>query len=672
MNGRYRKGDPHVSTVLDEAPAHRAREALARHQWREAYDLMVEADGRVDLTPEDLEVLAESAWWVGEPEMSREAWERASTLYAKAGRKLEAANASGHLAFALLGTASRSILAGWLNKGDRLLQDVPESPVHGLLAAVRGMDSLTIGALDAAVELGKRALDIGTRHNVPDVMAMGLHIQGRALVAMGRVEEGMALLDEATAAAVSGELSPNITGAVYCSTVSACWSLADYGRAGEWTEAAERWCRRRSINGFPGLCRVHRAQVMKLRGAWREAEGQALLAAKELPSWFPMNVGWAMYEIGEIRMRTGDVRGAEEAFQQSHEAGHDPQPGLALLHLGRGEVEAATIGIRQALESPSQEPSFEAPPNSELQRAFFLPAQVEIALAGGDRETAARAAEELERLAATYGSPALRASAATARGAVQLRDGEAGDAQRSFRLAVAQWQELGAPYEVARARMALGDAYRAAGSEDQAAPEYRAAYTAFDRLGAAPDARRAAEALGEDRPATTTDEERVFRAFMFTDIVRSTNLVDALGDEAWSHLIRWHDEQLRSLIAANRGEVVKLTGDGFFVAFESTPEAFECAVGIQRALEGHRRTHGFAPEVRIGVHAAEATREGQDYQGRGVNLAARIGALAQGAEIAASLESAAGAPARLTTSTPRSVALKGFSEPVEVVTLEWR
>jgi class 3 adenylate cyclase len=157
---------------------------------------------------------------------------------------------------------------------------------------------------------------------------------------------------------------------------------------------------------------------------------------------------------------------------------------------------------------------------------------------------------------------------------------------------------------------------------------------------------------------------------MFTDIVRSTNLVEALGDEAWGHLIRWHDEQLRSQFAAHRGEVVKAIGDGFFVAFQGPGDALACAVAIQRALAEHRRAHGFAPQVRIGVHAASATHEGLDYRGRGVNAAARVGALADGGEILATAQTAALAPTQPATGF-RSVMLKGFADPVEVVSIEW-
>ena len=162
---------------------------------------------------------------------------------------------------------------------------------------------------------------------------------------------------------------------------------------------------------------------------------------------------------------------------------------------------------------------------------------------------------------------------------------------------------------------------------------------------------------------------RVEKTFMFTDIERSTNLVEALGDEAWQGLLRWHDETLRSLFAEHKGDEVVATGDGFFVGFDSPEEALACAVAIQRRLDEHRRLHGFAPKVRIGVHATGATQLGRNFSGRGVHEASRIAGLAEGSEIIASKDTAAGS--RFPTSEPRTVSLRGTSEPVEVVTVEW-
>ncbi len=172
------------------------------------------------------------------------------------------------------------------------------------------------------------------------------------------------------------------------------------------------------------------------------------------------------------------------------------------------------------------------------------------------------------------------------------------------------------------------------------------------------------------RQVGAREPRRVQKTFMFTDIVKSTKLVEVLGDEAWETLLRWHDQTLRSLFSAHNGEEVVTTGDGFFVGFDSPEGAIGCAIAIQRRLSEHRKEHGFAPQVRIGVHASEATQAGRDFKGKGVHEAARIAALAEGGEILSSRETATAAHAAV--SEPRTVTLKGLSEPVEVVSVEWR
>jgi class 3 adenylate cyclase len=168
---------------------------------------------------------------------------------------------------------------------------------------------------------------------------------------------------------------------------------------------------------------------------------------------------------------------------------------------------------------------------------------------------------------------------------------------------------------------------------------------------------------------TTGPARRVVKTFMFTDIVGSTNLVEVLGDEAWETLLRWHDQTLRSLFAAHQGEEVVATGDGFFVGFDSPDAAVACGVAIQRGLTEHRQKHGFAPQVRIGLHASDATQVGTNFRGKGVHEAARIAALAGGGEILASRDTVTGS--RFAFSDARQVNLKGISEPVEVVTVDW-
>lgn len=269
----------------------------------------------------------------------------------------------------------------------------------------------------------------------------------------------------------------------------------------------------------------------------------------------------------------------------------------------------------------------------------------------------------------------LKAAACSARSRVALAEGTARAAVRDARQALRLWQEIGAPFEAARARMLLALGYLAEGNADSAVPELQAAASAFDRLGALPDARRAREQL-ESLGATQTTVDAALgsqtRTFMFTDIVRSTSLVEAIGDDAWADLVGWHDQTLRSLFVAHGGEEIDHAGDGFFVAFPDPAAAVECAVAVQRTLSKHRRAHGFSPQVRVGLHTADAARRGAVYRGKGVHEAARISALAEGGEILASAKTLAGTTLRFPASTARAAKLKGVSEPVELVSIDWR
>jgi len=167
----------------------------------------------------------------------------------------------------------------------------------------------------------------------------------------------------------------------------------------------------------------------------------------------------------------------------------------------------------------------------------------------------------------------------------------------------------------------------------------------------------------------TGPARRVLKTFMFTDIVGSTNLVEALGDEAWETMLRWHNAALREVFTAHGGEEISTTGDGFFVTFDSPDLAVAAAIAIQRRLAEHRSTQGFAPQVRIGLHASDATQVGGDFHGKAVHEAARIAALGGAGEIVASVATV-GESHR--TSGSRSATLKGLSEPIEVVNVDWR
>jgi class 3 adenylate cyclase/predicted negative regulator of RcsB-dependent stress response len=650
----------------------RAGEAMARQAWDEAYDLFSEADRAGALETDTLPLLADAAYLTGHPEVAVDAWERVHAANVKSGDSVAAAGSAVRVAFFLIDAGLLVPLRSWLRRVDQLLEGQAETAIHGEAAMIRSFASLNTGAPDEALEWARRALDIATRFDDAQTKAIARLAEGRALIYTGHLEEGLAILDEVVTVATAGELNPMVGGLVYCVSVC-CWqALADFERAAEWTEAMQGWCDRHAVGSFHGRCRVHRAELLRLRGACGRAEEEARQAREEMRTYAKGELGWPTYEIGQIRLRLGDLAGAEEAFLEAHELGWDPQPGLAMLRLAQGDTESAASSIREALDDPMDSPSQELPPNTSLRRAPRLAAQVEIAIAARDLDRARWAAMELDDIAQTFGTKALRADAAAARGTIQVAEGDPVSARRSYQGAVRLWKELDAPYEVARARVGLATAHRAAGKEDGALLELRTARSIFERLGAKFDLQQVTRLLREARVTRSAAPARARKAFMFTDIVKSTDLVEAIGDEAWGHLVRWHNETLARLVGEHRGEVIQTTGDGFFVAFDSPSEGIDCAVAIQRSLANHRREHGFAPRVRIGLHEAEATKEGANWSGVGVHAAARIGALAAGEEIVVSRDTAQAAETSFGLSEPRTTSLKGISQGVEVVTVDWR
>lgn len=640
------------------------RDAYRRHAWHEAFDSLREADSETPLSPEDLGLLAESAWFAGDPDAAIEARERAHAGYLEQGDKCHAAAMALQLGLDHFERLEAAIGNGWLGRAKRLLEQTPnECAAHGWQALSLGYLARRIGGNDEeALRQARLAEGIGERLAIPAIQALALQQQGYALVAMGRVDDGLALIDESTVAAVSGDLDPLTTGRIYCSTISVCRDLADWRRAVEWTDAAERWCRRQGVSGFPGICRVHRAEIMHLRGSWADAEREAKRACEELSRYDMLYGGEAQYAIGEVRLRLGDLDGAREAFRQAHQLSREPEPGRSLLRLAQGDVQGANISIKRALAGVEAR---------AFSQARLLPAAVEIGLAAGDLDSAAQHVAELEQIAGSFRTTAVTATAEYARGLLLLAHGDTALALARLRHAVELWHEVGAPYETARARTALGEAFRADGDEDAALLEFESAKGAFERLGALPDAKRVGQLLGQEEGIAARAGERVTRTFVFTDIVGSTPLVEALGDDAWQELIRWHDQTLRAIFNRYGGTEVRQTGDGFFVAFEEASAAIEAAVAVQRSLGEHRRGHGFAPQVRIGLHEAEASTRAIDFAGRGVHEAARIGSIAGGGQILASVNTVQSATTRFPISTPRPVTLKGVSQPVDVVTIEW-
>src|SRR5919107_803416 len=407
------------------------REAAARGAWEEAYDLLMKADADGLADPGDLALLGQVAYAAGHLDVAVEAWERAHALAARVGDRVAAADAAVRVAMhLLLDTALMAPVRGWVARADRLLaEDDEETPAHAWLAVVRTYERMLTGDLQGARQWCECAVEVGSRRDAA-ACAVGRVAAARLRILDGDVEEGLALLDEAGVAAVSGELDPLSTGLVYCELVCALQGLAQYDVAEQWTEAMERWCQSNAIGSLHGRCRVHRAEILRLRGSFVEAETQVLLACEELRPYLRRELGWPLSELGRIRLRKGDIDGAEDALLAAHRLGWDAQPGLALVRLAQGDAVAAVASIRDALDRPSRVPSKELPPDTDLRQAPLLEAQVEIEIAAGELGRARAAADELERVAARFHSQALVAGARLARGRVRLAEGNAVEAER--------------------------------------------------------------------------------------------------------------------------------------------------------------------------------------------------------------------------------------------------
>lgn len=630
-----------------------ARKAVADHAWEDAVASFRAADGTGILSPEDLELLSEAAYWAGHAQEAVEARQRAHTAYMDQGRTADGAWTAVVVALFYYAGGDRAVASGWLGRAQRLLVDLPETRAHALMAWLEGQLMMRLMGFEQALEKAREVEAIGKRIGDRDSAALGISMRGFLRTATGDVPGGFALMDEALATAVAGELGPFATAEVFCEMVVSSLEVADYERAAKWLETAERGDH--PLVQFPGCCRVHKATVLRHRGEWPEAHRQAQQARTEVAE--AEHEGMALTEMGELYRCRGEVALAQEAFDDAYEKGWPPQPGLALLLLQNGDVDGAARMIDRVVEWATALPA---------QLVRLLPAQVEIAIAAGNDAAVEAAAARLEAVASTLGSSTAAAARTFVDGVLLRRHGDLAGAARQLEASVRGWQQVHSPYEVAHARMRLADVYAELGDSTSARLELTTARKTFERLGAAPEAREAARRLGQELT------EHATRTFMFTDIVNSTSLLSAIGDQAWDGVRRWHDRTLRAIVDEHHGQIVKGTGDGFFIAFEDAAVAVDGAVAIQRALDAHRRTEGFSPAVRIGLHTGSAISNDGDYVGRDVVVAARVSALAGADEILVSDAVAGHLRPQVTLAHRGPVELKGIPEPIEIAAVDWR
>jgi DNA-binding CsgD family transcriptional regulator len=467
----------------DPLELERGRESCKRRAWADAHQALSLVDGMAPLGAEDLELLALSAYLIAREDEYLVTLERAYIAHLGEGANVRAARCAFWAGLHLLFRGAVGRATGWLARSRRLIEcEEGECVEEGYLLLPVAEEQLAAANSEAAYATAGDACQIGTRFGDQDLVAIARHVQGRALIQQGSVADGLSLLDEAMLAVTSGELSPLVTGLVYCSVIDGCQQIFAVSRAREWTAALARWCEEQpEMVSFTGKCLVHRAEILQLHGAWPEALAEARRGCERFERGIdPQSPASAFYQLAEVHRLRGDFAEAEQAYRSASTWGMEPQPGLALLRMAQGRIEIAAGSIQRVVTA-TREP---------LQLARLLPAYIEIMLEAGEIDDARSACQELEQISERFDTGLLGGIAAHARGALALAEGDIETALISLRRALQVWQQVEVPYMVARTRFLTGVGCSALRDDEGATLEMEAARAIFERLGAAPDISR--------------------------------------------------------------------------------------------------------------------------------------------------------------------------------------
>ena len=456
------------------------RACYGRRAWGDAYDALLCADQLTPLEADDLDRLATTAYLTGRDLEFQRLLERLHRIHVEADDRQRAARCAFWLAVSFLFRGEVGQSNAWAARVERLVEDT-ECVERGYLALLIAEQRFREGHIASAHATAGQAVAVGECFGDADLIAAARHVQGRALIEQGDVLTALKRLDETMLAVVAGELSPIVTGLMYCSVIDACQRVYALGRAREWTSAFSRMCEEQpEMVAFSGICLVHRAEILQLQGAWPDALSEACRACEREERAERKPPGAAFYQQAEIHRLRGEFAKAEEAYHSASERGREPQPGLALLWLAQGRTDAACAAIRRLTDATSD----------RLRRARLLPAHLEIVLAIGEIDEARRVSDEVRELAQAFDTDVLRALVAQADGAIAIAGGDARAALDPLRRAFEWWEQLEAPYEAARVRVLIGQACRALGDDETAGLEHKAARSVFERLGARPDLAR--------------------------------------------------------------------------------------------------------------------------------------------------------------------------------------
>jgi DNA-binding CsgD family transcriptional regulator len=464
------------------ATLRRGRHSFEQRAWAESYRLLHAADREAPLDAEDLERLAIAASLAGHDDDCEACTARSHHAFLDRGDREGAARTAFWLGFALMGHGAVAPASGWFARATRLLDEGHlDCVVRGYLLIPVGIKCVVAGDPSAGHATFSQAAEIARRFSDRDLASLACHGRGRALIRLGRIVEGVTLLDEAMASVTAGDVTPLVAGDVYCSVLEGCQETFDVRRASEWTASLAEWCATQpDLVRYRGECLNYRAEVLQQRGQWSDAVRDAEGACARLIS--QPAAGAAFYRRAEIHRLRGEFTRAEEAYTRAHERGRKPQPGLSLLRLAQGQIDAAAGSIRSVL----------ADTEATVNRARLLPAAVEILLAADDLAAARAAGAELSEIASVFGAAMLTAASAHATGAVRLAEGDVEEASTSLRRACETWRELEMPYEEAQTRVLLAVVCETRGDRDGRRLEIEAARRIFTQLGAVPSLARLA------------------------------------------------------------------------------------------------------------------------------------------------------------------------------------
>jgi DNA-binding CsgD family transcriptional regulator len=466
-----------TAAPVDFGDLEQGRDCYQRRAWADAYRILLSADQSTALSADDLERLATAAFLTGRDAEFQRLQERLHRAHVEADDQPRAARCAFWLSLTSLLRGEIGPTNAWIARAQRLVEG-RDCVERGYVTLMIGEQQLLDGRLAESLATASEAGAVGECFEDADLIAMARHGQGRALIDQGDVVAGLKRLDETMLAAVAGELSPIITGLMYCSVIDTCRQIYALGRAREWTAHFSRVCEQQpDLSAFTGICLVHRSEILQLHGSWPDALTEARRACERAARADRKPPGAAFYQQAEIHRLRGEFAKAEDAYDSASERGCDPQPGLALLRLAQGRADAASAAIRRLTSATSD----------RRRRARLLPAYLEIMLAIGDVAAARSARDELHELAAVFDTDGLRAVVSQADGTIALAEDRPQASLEPLRHAFEQWHRLEAPYEAARVRALIGWACRALGDDEAARLEHKAARSEFERLGAQPD-----------------------------------------------------------------------------------------------------------------------------------------------------------------------------------------